>query len=327
MRRFLCAQLVLLVAFVCGSPRLDTGQALAAAKQTVTAVSVKQSPANLEDPAWEKAKAVEVPFEGKERFAGKKTAVVMKALYTEDSVFFLFKWKDATRSVVKEAWEFDGEKWKHLKGNEDRLSLLFEIDRINNFATKGCAVTCHGPPGAPAKEFKFATATAAEKGDLWHWKAARSDPYKAADDGWLTVAGDKTGRKNDAGSGGDVRNEVEDKSKPKFMQDPARPASTPGFLLAEEAVEIKDYSVFKAGDRITYQMPKKPDGSRADIKALSHHGDGMWTLMLSRKLDTTHDDDVVFNPRKKYSFAMALFDDSGDENSYDSEVVTLEFAQ
>lgn len=317
----------ILLVFVFGVTFVGAEQALAAAKQTVTAVSVKEAPSGLDDPLWQKTKAVEVPFEGKEKFAGKKAAVTVKALYTNDNIYFLFNWKDGTKSVVKDAWEFDGQKWNHLKGNEDRISLLFEIDRITNFATKGCAVTCHGPAGAPAKEFKFATATAAEKGDLWHWKAARSDPYKHADDSWLSVAVDKTGRKNDSGSGGDVKNEVEDKSKPRSMQDPSKPPSAPGFLLVEEAVEIKDYSAFKAGDRITYQMPKKPDGSRGDIKALSHYGDGAWTVMLSRKLDTTHEDDVAFNTKKKYSFAMALFDDSGDENSYDSEVITLEFGQ
>lgn len=327
MNKMKLACLVILVAFAFVAACPEAERALAAAKQTLTALSVKEAPTSLEDPLWQKAKAVEVPFEGKEKFAGKKAAVTVRALYTTENSYFLFKWKDANKSVTKDAWEFDGQKWNHVKGNEDRISLLFEIDRINNFATKGCAVTCHGPAGAPAKEFKFATATAGEKGDLWHWKAARSDPYKHADDTWLTAAGDKTGRKNDAGAGGDVKNEVEDKSKPSLMQDPGKPASAPGFLLAEEAVEIKDYSIFKAGDRITYQMPKKPDGSRADIKALSHYGDGMWTVMLSRKLDTTHDDDVVFNTKKKYSFAMALFDDSGDENSYDSEVLTLEFGQ
>ncbi|MHC1742194.1 MAG: ethylbenzene dehydrogenase-related protein [Syntrophobacteraceae bacterium] len=299
----------------------------AAAKQTLGAAYVKAAPAGLDDPAWQKAKAIDVPFEGKEKFAGKKASVTTRALYTDDSIYFLFKWKDDTRSVTKDAWEFDGTKWQHKKGNEDRIALLFEISRITNFATRGCAITCHGPAGAPAKEFKFATATAAEKGDLWHWKAARSDPYKRADDTWLTVAGEKTGRMNDAGSGGDVKNEVEDKSKPRYMQDPGKNPSAPGFLLVEEAVEIKDYSVFKAGDTITYQMPKKPEGSRADIAALSSHADGQWTLMLSRKLDTGNEDDVAFNVKKNYSFAMALFDDSGDENSYDSEVVSLEFAR
>ena len=300
---------------------------LAAAKQTLTAVYVKEAPGRLDDPAWQKAKAVEIPFEGKEKFAGKKASVTTRALYTDDGIFLLFNWKDEAKSVTKDAWAFDGQKWEHRKGNEDRIALLFEVNRINNFATKGCAITCHGPPGAPTKQFKFATASAAEKGDLWHWKAARSDPYKHADDTWLTAAGEKTGRMNDAGSGGDVKNEVEDKSKPRLMQDPNKKPSAPGFLLVEEAVEIKDYSVFKPGDVITYQMPKKPEGSRADIKALSNHADGQWTLMLSRKLDTGNEDDVAFNVKKSYSFAMALFDDSGDENSYDSEVVTLEFGR
>ena len=62
-------------------------------------------------------------------------------------------------------------------------------------------------------------------------------------------------------------------------------------------------------------------------KAQSRYANGSWTVMLYRKLDTGHDDDVAFNPRKKYNFAMALFDNSGDEDSYDSEVLTLQFSR
>jgi hypothetical protein len=318
---------MVLIVFVIGGMALMTNQATGSAIQTLTAAKAAKAPASLDDAAWQKAKALDVPFEGKEKFAGKKAVVTTRALYTDDHIFFLFKWKDASQSVTKGAWQFDGEKWGKLKGDEDRISLQFEINRINNFATKGCAVLCHGPAGAPMKDFKYATATAAEKGDLWHWKAARSDPYHSADDGWLTAAGEKTGRKDDAGGGGDARNETEDKSKPRFMQDPAKKPSFPGFLLAEEAIEIKDYSVFKKGDIITYRMPKKPSGSRADIKALSRYADGGWTVMLSRKLDTGNEDDVAFNLRRKYPFAMALFDDSGDADSYDSEALNLEFGR
>jgi hypothetical protein len=96
-------------------------------------------------------------------------------------------------------------------------------------------------------------------------------------------------------------------------------------LLASHAVEISDYSAFKTGDTLTYRMPKIPQGSRADIKAVSRYGNGEWTVMLYRKLDTGNDDDVAFNTRKKYNFAMALFDDSGDQDSYDSEVLILQF--
>jgi Ethylbenzene dehydrogenase len=317
----------LFLALVLGGTVLTVNQTTGADMQTLTAARVSKAPTALDDAAWQKAKAVDVPFVGKEKFAGKKANVITQALYTDNEIFFLFKWKDAAKSVTKGAWQLDGEKWTHLKGDEDRISLLFEINRINNFATKGCAVTCHGPAGAAAKDLKFATATAAEKGDLWHWKAARSDPYRYADDGSLTVADDKTGRRDDAGGGGDTRNETADKSKPRFMQDPSKKASVPGVLLAEESVEITDYSKFKANDVITYRLPKKPSGSRGDIKAESRYADGGWTVMLSRKLETGNDDDVAFNTKKKYSFAMALFDDSSDADSYDSEALTLEFSR
>lgn len=301
--------------------------AVGAAKQTLTAVYSKTAPAGLDDPAWGKIKALEVPFEGKEKFAGKKASVTTKAVYTDSEIFFWFNWKDSTLSVTKQAWKFDGQNWVRQKGDEDRISLLFEINRIQNFATKGCAVVCHVPAGAPnAKEGKFGTATEAEKGDLWHWKAARSDPAGYADDGYLTKISDtKGGRKPDAGKGGDKTNITDDKTKPKYMLAPGKKLGKHDILLAADAVEITDYAIFKAGDVITYRMPVAAEGSFGDIKAVSRYGDGAWTLMLSRKLNTGNEDDVAFDPRKKYNFAMALFDDSKDYDSYDSEVLSLEF--
>jgi len=319
--------LMLALALVLGGMLLGTDGLEAAAKQTLTAKRVKKAPSGLDDSVWQKAKAVQVPFEGKEKFEGKKASVTTKAVYTNDGIYFLFKWDDPTLSVTKGAWKNDGQKWTHIKSNEDRISLLFEINRINNFATKGCTVVCHVPKGAPnAKDGKFGTSSAAEKGDLWHWKAARSDPAGVADDTWVTVISEKKGgRKGDAGSGGDKKNITADKSKPMYMLAPGKKLGKNGILLAADAVEITDYSVFKPGDVLTYRMPKNAQGSRADIKAVSRHVGGGWTVMLHRKLDTGNDDDVAFNPRKKYSFAMALFDNSGDEDSYDSEVLTLQF--
>ena len=136
---------------------------------------------------------------------------------------------------------------------------------------------------------------------------------------------DKTGRKSDKGPCGDVANEIPDKSKPLYMQDPAKRPSAPGFLLKEEAVAIEDYAIFKAGDVIPHRLPVRPEGSRFDIKAASRYVNNAWTLMLSRKLNTGNEDDVAFDPRREYSFAIAVFDDSGDEHSYDSEVLTLRF--
>ncbi len=321
--------ILLCLVFVAVGLFFNTNTVIGAAKETLTAAKVKKAPAGFDDPAWQKAQAVDVHFEGKEKFAGKKATVSTKAVYSNDEIYFWFSWKDATKSVTKGSWKYDGQKWARQGGNEDRISLLFEINRIKNFATKGCAVVCHVPAGAPnAKDGKFGTVTAAEKGDLWHWKAARSDPAGYADDTWVTqISAKKGGRKGDAGKGGDLRNQIEDKSKPKYALAPGKKLTNNGILLVSQSVEISDYGVFKAGDTLTYRMPKAHAGSRADIKAQSRYANGSWTVVLSRKLDTGNDDDTAFNPRKKYNFAMALFDDSGDEDSYDSEVLTLQFAR
>ena len=313
-----------------------SGQGLLDAEEhplVVTAKFLKNTPAGLDDPAWQQVRPVEVPVRGRGSFAEEEVMVITRVVYTTDSIYFLLKWKDPTESVVKQAWKFDGQNWTHMKGDEDRIALLFEITRIGGFATKGCTVVCHSPPDVPSKEWKLATQTAAEKGDLWHWKAARSNPYHHADDGWLTVAGNPsgsyrtTGRRADEGDGGDVHNETVDKARPLFMQDPSRSPSAPGFLLFEEAVRIPDGTIFKAGDVITYRLPQKPDGSRSDVNAIGQYANGGWTVMLYRKLNTGHDDDVVFNPRKEYSFAMAVFNDSGDDHSKATHAMTLRFGR
>ncbi len=319
--------LSLFIALFVGAFHFSTPAAFGAAKQTLVASKVKSAPTGLDDSAWEKAKAIAVPFDGKEAFAGKHASVTTKALYTKENIFFLYQWEDADKSVTKGAWKLEGGKWIHQKGNEDRISMLFEIDRINNFATKGCAIVCHVPEGAAnAKDGKFGTSSAAQKGDLWHWKAARSNPAGFADDTWVTMISDKKGgRKSDAGKGGDQKNITEDKSKPKYMLAKGKSLDKDGILLAAHAVEITDYTVFKEGDTLTYRMPKMPVGSRADITAMSRYTNGEWTVMLSRKMDTGNPDDTAFNSKRKYNFAMALFDNSGDEDSYDSEVITLKF--
>jgi hypothetical protein len=299
----------------------------------VSASYVKVAPTGLDDPIWKAAMAVQLLVEGREPVVGTNGTVTTRALYSDDHLFFLFKWKDPTQSTTKQSWMFNGQKWIHLKGNEDRIALLFEITRINKFATRGCAITCHSPADVPRKDWKFATKTDDEKGDLWHWKAARSAPYGYADDAWLTIAGNptgsyrETGRIKDVGAGGDIKNQTQDGSKPFYMQDPKVTPSAPGFLLMEEAVKITDYSIFKTGDIIPYRLPVKPSGSRFDVKATSRYEDGNWMVMFSRQLNTGHEDDVVFNPKKRYSFALAVFDDSGSEHSKATEPMTLIFSR
>ena len=335
MSRGVLISLTLALVLVLGGMYLKSAQlARAVHEQIVTATHINKAPTGLDDTVWQSVRAVQVSFNGGGRIPGKHAIVTTKAVYTNDSLYFLFKWNDPTRSVLYKAWKFDGEKWSHSEGYEDRITLLLEISRINKFATKGCVMTCHGPGYAPQKEWTFATKTSAEIGDLWDWRAAGSAPYKYAVDDYLTVIGywgeyasnKKTGRRKDAVSGGVFKNQIKDKSKPLYMQNPTKKPSAPGFLIMQEAVKITDYSIFKTGDVIPFLLPKKPTGSRFDVKASSRYADGGWTVMLYRKLDTGHDHDVIFNPLKHYSFAMALFNDSVD-NYLRAEALALYFSR
>ena len=298
---------------------------------TLTARFVRTPPRGLDDPVWRDTPAFDVPVAGRLELADATGRLATRALFTDHEVYFLFSWEDPTRSVTKASWRFDGSRWHHLEGDEDRLALLFEITRIDHFAARGCAVTCHSPPDLPRTQWKLATATPAEKGDLWHWKAARSAPYGCADDGWLTIAGNpsgsyrETGRRNDAGEGGDVKNETPDGTRPQWMPDPSRRPGVSGFLLPEEAVPIPDDAVFPPGAVIPYRLPVRPSGSRFDVKAESRHAAGRWTVMLHRRLDTGHEDDVVFDVRRRYGLAVAVFDDSGADHSKTTRSLVLSF--
>lgn len=319
------------VAVIAGAIIILQKQPIQAHTLVITAIHVEEVPQGLDDPVWNQADAAQLLVEGRQNAGRENGTVTARALYTSDRLYFLFKWRDPTRSVVKQSWQFDGEKWHHLKGNEDRIALLFEITRIDKFATRGCAVTCHSPADLPRDKWQFATRTDVEKGDLWHWKAARSAPYNYADDAWLTLAGNptgsyrETGRRKDTGAGGDVKNQTGEGARPIYMQDPSKKPSVPGFLLMEEAITITDYSIFKAGDVVPYRLPVRPSGSRSDVESVSRHAAGGWMVMLSRKLDTGHADDVAFNPIKNYSFALAVFDDSGSDHSKATEPMTLKF--
>jgi hypothetical protein len=84
-------------------------------------------------------------------------------------------------------------------------------------------------------------------------------------------------------------------------------------------------AAFKAGDVIPYRLPVKPSGSRFDVKAESRHADSRWTVMLHRKFNTGQEDDVVFDPRKRFSFAIAVFDDTGGDHSKATRSLVLVF--
>lgn len=294
----------------------------------LTSKKVKSAPADAGSSEWKKAQESKIVLTGAGSVEGKVIELKTKSVYTKDEIFFRLEWPDKDKSMNKKRWKFSGGKWTPIKADEDRLGVVFEINRINKFATKGCAVLCHNE-SKNEKEWYFAVSSAKEKAEMWHWKAVRSNPVGYTEDGYVTTNPSKKpeeGRKRDAGSGKAKSNRTKDKSKPMYRQDPAKSASIPGSLLVNQAAEIKDYSIFKDGDEIPGYMVNTPwKGSFADVKTRGVWANGKWTLMMSRKLDTGYDDDLQFNTRKKYPFAVAVFDNAHEHNSYNSEPLKLQF--
>ena len=95
-----------------------------------------------------------------------------------------------------------------------------------------------------------------------------------------------------------------------------KPTFTPGsgFIAFQDGQEIPGY-----------MLNTEWKDSFADVKTKGVWENGKWTLVMSRKLDTGYDDDLQFNTRKIYPFAVAVFDNAHEHNSYNSEPLKLEF--
>ncbi len=283
----------------------------------IEAAKVKSDPADLDAKEWSAAEAVTVALDGAGQFEGKKKTVIVKSVYTKSGKLSVWlSWEDATKSMDGEAWVKQSDTWGRKKGSEDRVAINWEVRRIRNFATKGCAVVCHSDAKEPA-EWKYHTARAPQLGDLWVWESYRSDPLGFAGDYYV----DDDSRKADPGSGQALKNINKYESGPVFVQDPNKASPIPGMLMASQKIVIGDTAVTET----QAWMMTSFSGDFAHIKAKSRHADGRWTVMMQRDLKTGSDKDVRFNTRKDYSFGIAVFNDSGSYNSYNSPPLKLTF--
>jgi len=256
----------------------------------LTSKKVKSAPTDAGSSQWNKAQVSKIALTGAGTVEGKPLEFKAKSVYTKNKIFFRFEWTDKDKSMNKKRWKYSGGEWTKIKGDEDRLGVTWEINRINKFATKGCAVLCHNE-SKNEKDWYYAVSSSKEKGDMWHWKAVRSNPVGYTEDGFVTTNPSKKpeeGRKRDAGSGTKAKsNRTKDKSKPAFMQDPSKSPSLPGSLLVDEAVEIKDYSIFKDRDEIPgYMLYTEWKDSFSDLKTPARNTPSP-SLYLTTPMSTT----------------------------------------
>lgn len=280
----------------------------------------KEPAMDIVDPVWESASGVYVRLMpmGTREMMGIHNTVLIKSIHTDKNIYVYAVWPDYTRSVNKKMWvkQNDGT-WKQSKDDEDRIAMIWEIDNsMAGFSGgRGSMALCHTNPNNP-RESMMSTRYSGGFGDVWHWKAARTNPVGFADDQYL----DQKGREADPGKAAYKDNKSKDGKTPAFMA--AKGSVDSPFLLEAKALPF-DTARFKPGDMVPAYVLQTPKGDRADIQAYGLYKDGTWTVILKRAMKTGHIMDVRFDRGQNYFFAVAVFDNAGDEYHLKSHLLRL----
>ena len=193
------------------------------------------------------------------------TAVKLKALYSDDTIFIRAMWADSSRDDQHKPFKWEGSKedGEYLAGKEreDRLAFQFPIkgEFSANMLGEVEAVV-----------------------DIWQWKAARTNAAGVAHDkSHVRSMQPLTGKFSTHYSGG---------GKEIYVTRPGDGGVSP---YKSNKIDPFEYQ----GDVVVQYLPVVPDvADAADVKAKGAWKDGFWTVEIARKLDTGHhDSDTVFD--------------------------------
>jgi hypothetical protein len=293
------------------------------------------------DATWSGAPVTTVKVVGGKNLPGGSTEVAMRSVYTTDSIYVMYQYKDETQSFRRSPWvkQADGS-WKKLpdpndKGGdnntyyEDKFAVLWNISSPA-FEQKGCMAACHTGEGKPYGN-KY-TPNAGERLDIWHAKSVRGaaslgqiDDQYVDDTRYDPAKAPEAGRKSDPSTGGGyVDNQTDDKKAPKFALKGNKPA--PPYWIIDAEKEPFDDSKYKAGDEVPSIIVAPFTGDRGDLTGTMVWKNGGWTLVVKRKLVTNSEFDVQFTDLKKaYAFGVAVFDNAQVRHAYTPGVLRLIF--
>ncbi|MFQ5647516.1 MAG: ethylbenzene dehydrogenase-related protein, partial [bacterium] len=214
--------------------------------------------------------------------------VIMYGGVYQDTVYFLVKWRDYHQNKEHIPYVWNGKEYrKDYKNMEDGFSL--------NFDFKGEYASCmlYG---------------SVYQCDIWYWKSARTAPAGLALDGVMRFDGHEfPGAEAHSSHYG----------KPLyigFIND----AGTPVYSQQTYDKHTRDHLP-------QYRINKNASGSIADVKAVGKWKKIHWILEMSRKLNTGHPDDRVFELGKSYHGAIAVYDSEEGQNHSVSRTINFVF--
>lgn len=259
--------------------------------QTISVGKLATAPAlDGSDADWQNIPATVVPVAKKPSTSTVEVkAVSVRAGIFGDDVYLFLQWDDPTRDEQHKPFVWDAAQNKYVTAElwEDRIAV--------EFAMKGDYTT----DWFSGKSFEA---------DMWHWKAARSNPLGLVHDQMTIIGTDPVAKafKATATNGREI-----------FIRRPSD--------AGDELYDTKRYGTREQDTMPKYVLTENPKGSVTDIHCRGVWQDGKWNLEIRRKLNTGNPDDIVFAPGAAVPAGIAVFDHSGDDNHAISDTLTFQF--
>jgi hypothetical protein len=202
--------------------------------------------------------------------------ITIRSVFTTQEIFFLVTFPKDTPSETHKTWTWDPKEEVYREGTDREDVLVFKWGMSGNHVD----LRLRDPEP--------------HRADIWFWKAHRTNPAGYADDKWQSVAL----------SPGPRSRKIQSSTKGilHFQRwgDAGKPAWDEKFFF--------DYQ----GDRLSKYVPAPPGGSRADVRAKGTWSNTQWTIELGRKLNTGHDDDVIFTAGDVRLFGVSCYEMAHD---------------
>lgn len=284
----------------------------------VTAVSSGPTINGISDDAvWGEADALEITLGETSGYS--TTDIVelsLKAIKTTTDIYILAEWMDpsATENHDKSQLTYEDGAWSK-SGNEDRIFFMFDMGQ-NGTEGVDCASMCHVAAGQMYTE--------TGKVDVWHWKAARTNPLSLADDKYFdNNIGDDGGRHGDAKTISAYKDNYSKDDNGVITPLYSGPITNGSFIIILDGGTTADLTLYTADDTTLAAIPgyylnanaTDSGESRHNVSAVGNYSGGKWTVEFKRALDTGNDDDVVFTVGSSYQMTVATTDNSGGDHS------------
>ncbi len=226
---------------------------------------------------------------------GFNTSATLKAIVKDDTLYIYASWTDgnASRRLDRLHLSITDQPWSILTNEgEDVFFIIFDAGN-NGTERADCATMCHAV-GDTREHYTSGGGNA----DVWIWRAARTAPAYLDDDGWWDDAG--TDLDYPAGSDAVYKDNYNNIAHAPYFTHYNLGAYTGDFLFTHDTVHYVQAN-FTAGDEVPgfvidsmFHDTSTADLSRWDVHSYSLYDNinHKWDIVMSRALDTGHDDDV-----------------------------------